>query len=696
MKLLEIKNNLIKVSYRPEEPVALGKFMAVTDAGHSYVAQIVNLKADLLSNYAVAKLQFTLTNDGVIDNYDGSIPSLKSGISIINNKEILSLLPVERPIIIGKLAQQEEILQLDQTLLEKNLTVCVEKFDNINLIVNNFVSQLEQINEKAVVIDIDHTFNDFEPIRFNRDFKLPLNSRMLDYIFENELDDIDSSNKTSIQNILYEVQEYLKTVEFIPFNTFINVVSQQYQSTQMPELALLKNKLLHLQENNIFAQTQDDVDALKKAILAHAITYIDIASADDKLQNELIGYIHNVMSLINGYSYLFVKLSNQVGNKKILKQILNNDYVFTNILCNHNYKYLSELKNKAENLILFAPQTVQHDFASYNTFLNKLNVNEFIVYGTLTQNIPFIVELDDTTDLKNNLSDDLENNSYEGTITTVDDTQAQEELLSSETTDDTIETPDSVDDSVDVSVDDPSPDIITNFNDLIKTPEETNPVQFEQMEKVEFLPDIDTNNTVQEIENDTIIDQFEPIEPENELIEQVARDVDKVFYNNIIEKIPPIEAPEIIPEDNLTEDDLNFIDELPHSDYIQNQDNLEVSNEQLDNLEDNINLQFEDTILADSEDFENISPSNSINEVPDDFQITEEVEPDLPIYPSETPMLKEGNPSFMQGDTITHPKYGKGVIEKIIKYGNKTLCSISFENTGKKLLDPAISELEKI
>ena len=36
-----------------------------------------------------------------------------------------------------------------------------------------------------------------------------------------------------------------------------------------------------------------------------------------------------------------------------------------------------------------------HDFASYNTYLNKLNSNEFVVYGAHTQNIPFIVEVMD-------------------------------------------------------------------------------------------------------------------------------------------------------------------------------------------------------------------------------------------------------------------------------------------------------------
>ena len=38
---------------------------------------------------------------------------------------------------------------------------------------------------------------------------------------------------------------------------------------------------------------------------------------------------------------------------------------------------------------------MQHDFASYNTFLNKLNLGEAILYGKLTQGIPFIIDIMD-------------------------------------------------------------------------------------------------------------------------------------------------------------------------------------------------------------------------------------------------------------------------------------------------------------
>ena len=73
--------------------------------------------------------------------------------------------------------------------------------------------------------------------------------------------------------------------------------------------------------------------------------------------------------------------------------------------------------------------------------------------------------------------------------------------------------------------------------------------------------------------------------------------------------------------------------------------------------------------------------------------VEEEKPPVVPVYPTEDPGEA---PAFEQGDRVTHPKYGEGVVEKMIKYGNKTLCSINFVNVGRRLLDPAISEMSKV
>ena len=97
-------------------------------------------------------------------------------------------------------------------------------------------------------------------------------------------------------------------------------------------------------------------------------------------------------------------------------------------------------------------------------------------------------------------------------------------------------------------------------------------------------------------------------------------------------------------------------------------------------MEDNKDLVVEETNEnTDAQTVEEIEDTNQLEEEP-----VEEQEP------------TEESGDFQQGDSVTHPRYGRGVVEKIIKYGNKTLCSISFENVGRRLLDPTISELKKL
>lgn len=52
--------------------------------------------------------------------------------------------------------------------------------------------------------------------------------------------------------------------------------------------------------------------------------------------------------------------------------------------------------------------------------------------------------------------------------------------------------------------------------------------------------------------------------------------------------------------------------------------------------------------------------------------------------------------SFKEGSFVYHEKYGKGVVEKIISYGDKTLCSIQFDNVGRRLLDPSLAGIKPL
>ena len=45
---------------------------------------------------------------------------------------------------------------------------------------------------------------------------------------------------------------------------------------------------------------------------------------------------------------------------------------------------------------------------------------------------------------------------------------------------------------------------------------------------------------------------------------------------------------------------------------------------------------------------------------------------------------------------IFHPKYGKGVIKRIVSHGDRSLYKVQFEDNGIKLIDLDTSGVEKI
>ena len=860
MKVLEIKNNLVKVINETEEKLVLAGFVVIDDDKTPYVGQIMSLKADGGISYAIVKLLFTFDTEGIVRNYDGSIPKLEANVNILDAKDLLEILPVQTPVKLGKLAQQEFLLSVDRSIIQNNLLICSDSAKNTATLVSNFAKQIENNAESSVIFDIDGKYKEEKKFVFGKDFKLPLNFDSINFIYGNDLTDVDSTSRAVIQDIFLEIQDYTRTIpeKFIPFDTFIDVVSQQYTESGIPELALLKNKLLKYKEENVFAQSKYEIISLKEYIRDNYTTIIDISNIDANLQREVISYVYSVLEDMNASIYTFVKVTDKNSDKKLLKQLLNENKIYTNLICNHNYKYVYELKAQTDNLILFAPETTRHDFASYNTFLNKLNHDEFVVWGNSTQRIPLIIELspielikdepiymteteipeesysaeededideasetsyiqpvvppqtDETPhapehdfteneDTYTDLSDDIErkpqeeedysalssaeNIEYEETDdfdaeldksieedlqdpnSLLMNTEEEEELQEAPAND--FFTKAEPDEASEVDTEEvimPDGEIIEEYNDAsippdkttsaieIEQPEElylqeTNARQIQQepeLQQPEMLsePDMIEPEAIEEIQEDAIetfplenqieqqIDFEEPelveqeeesfIEEEktpqpqinlpdpemderieqdlnsagdeegfeseaqapyeneqlpdtpelmtededlnNALIEQVAKDVDQTFIYNKIQE-DNIDTP--VSPDVLTEDDLNFIDNINHGEN----EILEPVVDTPENFDDN---QDE----PDSDEENNDAPSQVV-----------------PVYPANTPVT---NQTFEQGDHVTHPKYGEGIVEKMIKYGEKTLCSINFVNVGRRLLDPAISEITKL
>lgn len=688
MKLLEIKNNLVKLSYTDTEVPVLGRFIVLATEEKSYVAQFVNLKSDTVNNFAIAKLLFTFTPDGVVDNYDGSIPSVNSEISFLPAEELLNLLPVETPVKIGILSQQEDMLSLDISMFERNLTVFVEKDINKTTFISNCIRQLFQMKEKSVVIDTCNLFEDYPKIEFAKDFKLPLNSKMIDFIFEYEMAEVDAATKAVIQDIFYAVQQYIKTLdfEFLPIDNFVDVVANQYKEIQMPELALLKNKLLKYRDANVFANTKEEVLALKEKLNEKNCSVINLKNINETLQNEVISFIHTTLESFEKYIYLFVPLTDENSDKKLLKQMVNNNHVFTTILASSSYKYANELKQHAQNMLLFTPQSLNHDFAAYNTFLNKLNNDECIVYGKLTQGIPFIIDM---ADLDLDLTrDDVLGDRYQFVP-------------------------------------------VTENVQLVKIDDYGNQIPVTNIQPEEY--DEELQSPVAELEpepvQDEVISQIPqieqpPIDVVEELIQNFSEELPVAAPLNLVEKlqegleqteVPSVEENSMVlpPVNNLLAEDDDLDDILPQQEDLQINEEPEMLDFSADDIaeepliedteddvvltEDDLNF-IEDNQIAESDDiFDGMEINEPINEPSyQEAPYVAEQTPVVPVYPADENSAVDNESGFEQGDSVTHPRYGRGVVEKIIKYGNKTLCSISFENVGRRLLDPSISELTKI
>lgn len=693
MQLLEIKNNLAKLSYSDTENPVLGRFIVLTSEAKSYVAQFVNLKSDSANCFAIAKLLFTFTPEGIVDNYDGSIPSMNSEISFLPSDELLTLLPVETPVKIGNLAQQNDMLELDVSVFERNFVAFVQKDANKTTFVSNCVRQLFQMKEKSVIIDPCNMFEDYKKIVFTKDFKLPLNSRMIDYIFEYELAEVDAPTKAIIQDIFYAVQQYIQTLdfEFLPIDNFVDVVTNQYKETQMPELALLKNKLLKYRDANVFANSQEEVLALKQKLDEKNCSIIDIKDIHDSLQKEVLSFIHSTLETYDKYVYFFVPLNDENSDKRLLRQFINHNRVFTTIMVESSYKYANELKQHAQNMVLFAPQDLNHDFSAYNTFLNKLNPDECIVFGKLTQGIPFIVDM---SDLNLDLTmEDVAGDKYQFVPVSENVQLVKVDEFGDKTPvnfgQNSVEPEPVVQETVEVAepaITSPVPvEEIQNqsFDDLEEIPLPVSEKVVEVQEHAVAATPVKEVPLIQEPSLDFAPEQIDLEEtPEIMPVADVA-----ISEPEVIEPVANIfEEDSIITEEPLEIDELDNMQELSHDDFG------EEITEQETLTEDDLNFMEENQFVQPDELFGNEEIVESYNQ-PD---YSNEPTPVVPVYPVEEPESNLSAGEFQRGDTVTHIRYGRGVIEKIIKYGNKNLCAITFENVGRRLLDPSISELTKI
>lgn len=224
------------------------------------------------------------------------------------------------------------------------------------------------------------------------------------------------------------------------------------------------------------------------------------------------------------------------------------------------------------------------------------------------------------------------------------------------------------------------------------------------------------------------------------LEDEIAKDVDKMFYGNS-------EAAEVVAvetedsEDMLTESDLDMLDNMnfADTDIIEElsldfeESEPSVSNEpamdfsKIDILSDDMpveNLELVETqeqqevvvnneenlldLVDDSE--EELPGFSELDSLSDDVPAeepfvqnpvplatnVEKESPSIPVYKPEIESKSTSSVKITVGNIVYHEKFGKGVVEEIFQHGNKIFCAIIFDKVGRRLLDPNVADIKQV
>jgi len=814
MKIIEVRDGFVKIESPKRAEVS--SFLEIKGLEKRYIAQVIRSKNNGAGYSVYAKILFIY--DGTLRKYDKTMPDNSAEISEFSYNTINNSFNYTNPIVAGKFISDGSDILLDSESFNNLTLASIDNNETSNVLVQNLAKQFKQLG-KTIVIDMLGVVNCDKYIA-GRDFKLPLNSESLQFMYEDCLSDATSDSKNMIKDIFTDLAEYSKEVKFLPFNTLKTIVDDMVEKQHIFKLLVLKNKLTKFENAGYFASYPADAENLSK-IIQSDFAVIDLSKVNNMFQNRYLSLLLSELKNSNSKISVLIEASNAI-NKKNIKTLLVSENIKTTFITHSRFKYLSELKQLFKNYILDNSHTNKDIFSLYSFFIEAMSAENYLIVGDNTNYVPVIskVEKYDVELRKlpqDSVSEEVLETSYdsqigEDTITMdipeteiIEPVEESEEVILQTTDSEKLADEDTVADTLAIEE--------TEEQDLEET-EQENPI----FELNEEEPDIDesqvSENESQETEETEIVEdsttsevsedevtEIDGTETENEFHTEVttsnieeyedvtipltlAEDIEEIENEDfspdteMIDEVPSDfqEAePDIIPLENqdvnigefeeleiddnennedvvvdLTDDEAEVLRDLGDSDYTmsENTDNESepLTQENVDKLiaedvdkvfstikDDNISdsdLDLIDTLneydeneqnasedamftsddmealqeLAsqDEEDEGFIEPleevSDSANEE-DEKEILEKREsttPIVPIYdagiPEEDKVISD---AIEQGDAVIHAKYGSGVVEKMIKYGNKNLYSINFDNVGRRLLDPTLTEIKK-
>lgn len=659
MKILEVRDGFIK--FEADESISLSSFIQVSGLAKNYIAQIIQIKRSGINSIAIAKILFLY--DGTLQAYDKTLPPDDAVIKDFTSDILLNSINAENPIIAGEMPEKKLNIIVDASSFNKKMLMSIDDKVENNTLIRNLTKQFNNLDRKVLIIDTLGVIN-AKKYTAGTDFKLPLDTASLAFMYQDCLNDATSDSKSLIVEIFRDLAEYSKTVPFVPFGALKNIVDDMVDKSHVFKLLVLKNKLAKFDKLGYFAKDKTEVDRVEK-ILDSKCSIIDLSKLDCAFQNRYLAFLYERLEERND-TQIFLELSNTVS-KKNLKNILESN-VPTTFITHSKFKYLNDIKNLFDNFIISPSLTNNEIFKVYNTFLKAMQKGTYLIAGEAVNYIPLISSTKLIDDLVPIVQDDVPQKDILNETTTLKtDEQPCEETENSEE-----------DISEDIeSAEDSSGEILESLEEDVTTePEYTEPVEPEILDNDEEIVDNEEIIAENKISNEEILINI--AEKSDAVISEAAKDLTPPSGNMFEseeegeEEDDNEESEEEYTEvedfsDNQTNEEI--LEELELDQSNEEQENQEILEEiDLDNEEDyataaNQEQEYIDQdIITLDETFDN--EDNAVEEIQDyvpendNFEEVESVE-ELPLVdeieqiPEESAILSEED--FSEPDEPEEP-----------------------------------------
>ena len=644
MRILEVRDGFVK--FEADETICLSSFIQIDGIEKNYIAQVIQLKRSGENSIGYAKILFLY--DGSLLNYDKTLPSKEAEIKEFTFEILGNSIKANSPIIIGKTQSSDLNITIDSSAFDKKMLMSIDDKNSNNLIVRNLVKQFNNLDKNVVIIDTLGII-DAKKLVAGVDFKLPLNTESLAFMYQDCLNDATADSKSLIIEIFKDLSEYSKTVPFVPFEALKSIVDDMVDKSHVFKLLVLKNKLTKFDRLGYFAKNKKEVDSLKH-YLNSKCTIIDLSKLDSAFMNRYLSFIYEAMS---DDTQVLLELANTVSKKNI-KYILTND-IATTFVTHSRFKYLNDIKNVFDNFVVTPSIANNEIFNIYSTFLKTMPKNTYLIAGEATNYIPLVspikqindtIEIAKTEEIDDNLEQELEN-IVEDDIAPIETSSEIDELEQSEKIEEAEEEVFEEeaenrisDEEILANIEEKSNDVISKATENLVAPTAVN--MFDDSE--------DENNVVQEIVEE-IPKVVEEDDDATQLETSAFSEVDLELQNNEVEEIPLAESfstevhqSEELIEDYVPTEDFETVEEISLDDELEDE-TLEINELQEENFEE-VAFKAED---LEEKELDSVQDNETEIELDDDINLDLEEQPEFEEPEEELlPTQEENEISVMQ------------------------------------------------